>query len=98
MIVRIGAALLILGVTLAQVRAQTADAREQSLQTLMNKGFKVVAVTFRPAETRPDKQPVYLVTLQSAASLAVCIFGSGQWENLTDDMARNSGACEVRTY
>ena len=76
--------------------AAAAQPNQQSFHSLLSGGFKVVGTAYVPADAQ-TKNPIVLVTMQNNATVAVCTFGVGAWENLsTTPAADDPKTCDVR--
>ncbi len=76
--------------------AATANAQEQqSLKTILGKGYDIKGVTFAKGEST-DNREIFVVTLQKEKSVAVCYFAAANWINLSSATLEDSKRCDVR--
>ena len=68
---------------------------QQSLKSILGKGYDIRSVTFAHGESTDDRDAVF-VTLQKEKSVAVCYFAARTWINLTANFLDDSKRCEVR--
>ncbi len=73
-----------------------ADAQEQqSLKTVLGKGYEIKGVTFAKGETTENRE-VFLITLQKDKSIAVCYFAAASWISLSPQALDDGKRCDVR--
>jgi hypothetical protein len=76
--------------------AASANAQDQqSLRTVLGKGYEVKSVTFARGEST-DNRETFVVTLQKDKSVAVCYFAAANWINLSPATLEDSRRCDVR--
>ena len=93
----VGLLLGLFAVVPALAQQAAAQPNQQSFHSLLSSGFKIVATAYVGADAE-TKAPVVLVTLQNNATVAVCTFGIGAWENLsTTPSADDPKTCDVRS-
>jgi hypothetical protein len=68
---------------------------QQSLKTIVGKGYEIKGVTFAKGEATENRE-VFVVTLQKDKSVAVCYFAAATWINLTPAAMEDSKRCDVR--
>jgi hypothetical protein len=68
---------------------------QQSLKTIMGKGYEIKSVTFVRGESTENRE-VFVITLQKEKSVAVCYFAAANWINLSTGMLEDSRRCDVR--
>jgi hypothetical protein len=76
--------------------AVSANAQEQqSLKTLLGKGYDIRGITFAKGEST-DNRETFVVTLQKEKSVAVCYFAASNWISLSTNTLEDSKRCDVR--
>ena len=76
--------------------AVSANAQEQqSLKTLLGKGYDIRGITFAKGEAT-DNRETFVVTLQKEKSVAVCYFAASNWISLSANTLEDSKRCDVR--
>jgi len=76
--------------------AVSANAQEQqSLKTLLGKGYDIRGITFAKGEAT-DNRETFVVTLQKEKSVAVCYFAASNWISLSTNTLEDSKRCDVR--
>jgi hypothetical protein len=70
---------------------------QQSLKTLLGKGYDIKGVTYARGEAT-DNRETFVVTLQKEKSVAVCYYAAVNWINLSAGMLEDSKRCDVRSY
>jgi hypothetical protein len=82
---------LIAAASPAQLRAQD----QQSLKTILGKGYEIRSVTFVRGDVSENRE-VFVVTLQKERSVAVCYFAAPNWISLSPTTLDDSKRCDVR--
>jgi hypothetical protein len=75
----------------APARAQ----EQQSVKSLLGKGYDIKAVTFMRGEATENRE-AFLVTLQKEKSIAVCYMVAANWITLAPTALDDSKRCDVR--
>jgi hypothetical protein len=83
------AAVLFVGLASAQAQEQ------QSVKSLLGKGYDIKAVTFFRGEATENRE-AFLVTLQKEKSVAVCYMAAANWISLATTALDDSKRCDVR--
>jgi len=87
---------LVLGAILvARTAPSHAQEQEQSLRSLLGRGFEIKGTAFARGEST-DNRDAFVVTLQKDKSIAVCYFASTNWINLSAASLDDARRCEVR--
>ena len=68
---------------------------QQSLKTILGKGYEIKSVTFARGEAT-DNRETFVVTLQKDKSIAVCYFAAPNWISLSPATLDDSKRCDVR--
>src|SRR2546423_10415377 len=68
---------------------------QQSLKTILGKGYDIRSVTFAKGEATENRE-VFLITLQKDRSVAVCYFAAASWISLSPQALDDSKRCDVR--
>ena len=68
---------------------------QQSIKTLLGKGYDIKAVTFMRGEATENRE-AFLVTLQKEKSVAVCFMAAANWISLASASLDDSKRCDVR--
>jgi len=68
---------------------------QQSLRTLLGKGYDVKGVTFAMGQSTENREAI-LVTLQKEKSIAVCYFAASTYISLQTNVIDDSKRCDVR--
>ena len=68
---------------------------QQSVKSLLGKGYDIKAVTFVRGDATENKE-AFLITLQKEKSVAVCYMAAANWINLAPTALDDSKRCDVR--
>jgi hypothetical protein len=87
--------LLTSAVVLMGLCASAFAQEQQSLRTLLGKGYDVKGVTFAMGQSTDNREAI-LVTLQKEKSIAVCYFAASTYISLQTNVIDDSKRCDVR--
>ena len=87
--------LLTSAVVLIGLCASAFAQEQQSLRTLLGKGYDVKGVTFAMGQSTDNREAI-LVTLQKEKSIAVCYFAASTYISLQTNVIDDSKRCDVR--
>jgi hypothetical protein len=82
-------------ILMAQAGSGRAQEQQQSLRSLLGRGFEIKGTAFAHGEST-DNRDAFVVTLQKDKSIAVCYFASTNWINLSAASLDDARRCEVR--
>ena len=68
---------------------------QQSVKSLLGKGYDIKAVTFVRGDVSENRE-TFLVTLQKEKSIAVCFMVAANWVTLAPTALDDSKRCDVR--
>lgn len=90
-------ALFVLALLLAATGGlrDAAAQEQQSLKTILGKGYEIKNVTFAKGEATENRE-VFVVTLQKDKSVAVCFFAAPSWISLSPQALDDGKRCDVR--
>jgi hypothetical protein len=84
-----------LAMALVALPAVAPAQEQQSIKSLVGKGFEIRSAVFVKGETTENRE-VFGVTLQREKSLAVCYFAATSWINLSTTALEDPKRCDVR--
>jgi hypothetical protein len=82
-------------VLLLALQAPAFAQEQQSIKSLLGKGYDIKAVTFVRGEATENREAI-LVTLQKEKSVAVCFMAAANWISLASATLDDSKRCDVR--
>jgi hypothetical protein len=82
-------------VLLFALQAPAFAQEQQSIKSLLGKGYDIKAVTFVRGEATENREAI-LVTLQKEKSVAVCFMAAANWISLANATLDDSKRCDVR--
>jgi hypothetical protein len=85
----------VLATALLALPAVAPAQEQQSLKSLIGRGFEIRSAVFVKGETTENRE-VFVVTLQREKSVAVCYFAATSWINLSTIALEDPKRCDVR--